>query len=86
MSEVTKLVVGFVGIVSGFLLGLAAYMFIMQRTGSAVIDRPGLVFTVAIGLCGGGAVLLGYVALSIAGRIDVGRKRAARKRKKKMRK
>ena len=86
MGEVSKLAIGFAGIVAGFLLGLAGYMVVLQRTGESIIDRPGLVLLVAIGMCGGGAVLFGWVALTIAGRVDAKRKRAARKRKKKTRK
>lgn len=86
MSEVTKLLIGLLGIVIGFMAGLAAHIFIMQRVGGALFERQGVGLLVAFGLCGGGAALLGYLALALTGRIDAQRRKAARKRKKKQRK
>ncbi len=86
MNETAKLGIGFVGILVGFLLGLAIHVHIMQRTGGTLFDRPELGLLVAFGLCGGGAVLFGYVALAIAGKVAQDRKRAARKEKKRKKK
>lgn len=86
MGEVTKLLIGLVGILVGFLAGLAVHIFIVQRIGGALFERPGVGLLVAFGLCGGGAALLGYLALTMAGKIEARRKKAARKRKKKQKK
>ena len=83
MSEVAKLIIGLVSIIVGFLGGLAVHVFVMQRSGGVLFDRPGVGLLVAFGLSVGGAVLMGYLGLTIAGRIDARRKKAARKQKKK---
>lgn len=86
MGEVTKLIIGLAGVVVGFLGGLAVHIFIVQRVGGALFDRPGIGLLIAFGLCGGGAALLGYLALTLAGRVDARRKKAARKAKKQRKK
>jgi len=81
MSDPSKLVVGFVGVVIGLAAGLAAVIFIMQRTGGALFDQPALGLLVVAVLVGGGAALMGYLALALVERIERGRKRAGRKDK-----
>ena len=86
MSEWTKLAIGLVGIVVGFLAGLAVHIFLMQRWGGTLFARPNVGLMVAFGLCGGGAVLFGYLGLTLAAKVESRRKKAARKRKKQRRK
>lgn len=82
MSGTGKLVIGGLGTGLGFVLGLVVHVSIMDRTGGALFDRPALGLAVALGLCGGGALLLGYASLALINYIEQRRKRAARKDKK----
>ncbi len=81
MSEPKKLAVGFVGVIIGLAAGFAAVIYIMQRTGGALFDNPGLGLLVVAALVGGGAALTGYLALTLVERIEQRRKRAGRKEK-----
>lgn len=86
MSEVGKLVVGLIGVAVGLAGGFVALILVMQRTGGALFDRPAVGLLVAAGLVGGGAALIGYLALAAVEFIETRRKRASRKRKKRDRK
>lgn len=81
MSEPGKLVVGFVGVIIGLVAGFAVVILIMQRTGGALFDNPGLGLLVVAVLVGGGAALIGYLALTIVERAERNRKRTGRKEK-----
>lgn len=81
MSEPGKLVVGFVGVIIGLVAGFAVVILIMQRTGGALFDNPGLGLLVVAVLVGGGAALIGYLALAIVERAERNRKRTGRKEK-----
>ena len=81
MSEPKKLAVGFVDVIIGLAAGFAAVIYIMQRTGGALFDNPGLGLLVVAALVGGGAALTGYLALTLVERIEQRRKRAGRKEK-----
>jgi hypothetical protein len=81
MSEPGKLVVGFVGVIIGLVAGFVAVILIMQRTGGALFDNPGLGLLVVAVLVGGGAALIGYLALTIVERAERNRKRTGRKEK-----
>lgn len=81
MSEPGKLVVGFVGVIIGLVAGFAVVILIMQRTGGALFDNPGLGLLVVAVLVGGGAALIGYLALTIVERAERNRKRTSRKKK-----
>ncbi len=82
MSGLGKLAIGTVSTIAGFVLGLVAHFAIMARMGDAMFDRPALGLAVALGLCGGGALLLGYASLALINYIEQRRKRSARKEKK----
>ncbi|MEA3401133.1 MAG: hypothetical protein U9R79_07825 [Armatimonadota bacterium] len=81
MSEAGKLVLGFVGVVIGLAGGFVALVFVMQRTGGVLFDRPAVLVAVALGLVGGGAALMGYLSLTVVEYIERRKKRAARKKK-----
>ncbi len=82
MSGPGKLAIGTVSTIIGFVLGLVAHFAIMERSGDVMFDRPALGLAVALGLCGGGALLLGYASLGLINYIELRRKRTARKAKK----
>ncbi len=83
MSEPWKLVVGFAGVVVGFLAGLRGLVAIMDRSGGALFDHgPAVTVLVSIGMCGGGAALVGYLALGIVGFAEKRVKRSKRRKKK----
>ncbi len=86
MSETGKLIVGLIGVTSGLLAGFGALILVMQRTGGALFDTPLLGVLAAVGLVGGGAVLIGYLSLWLVSAIEQRRKRAKRKAKKDRRK
>jgi ABC-type antimicrobial peptide transport system permease subunit len=83
MGEAAKLIIGLVGVIVGLIAGFAALALVMQRTGGALFDTPALGWVVAVGLVGGGAGLVGYLSLWIAGAIDKRKKKARRAAKKK---
>jgi hypothetical protein len=83
MSEPWKLVIGFVGVVVGFAGGLLGFSAVMASTiGTLLNDRLFFIFLVSIGMCGGGAALVGYLFLSIIGLFERRAKRTRRKKKK----
>ena len=83
MSEPWKLVIGFIGVVGGFAGGLFGLFAIMSGPSAALLDdRPTVTFLVSVGLCGGGAALVGWVFLSIIGYVEKRSKRAKRRKKK----
>ena len=82
MGEAGKLIAGLVGVVVGLFAGFVGLTLVMQRTGGALFDTPALGLLVAVGLVGGGATLMGYIALWIAGVIEKRRKKARRSTKK----
>ncbi len=82
MRGMGKLAIGTVSTIIGFVLGLVAHFAIMERSGDVMFDRPALGLAVALGLCGGGALLLGYASLALINYIEQRRKRTARKDKK----
>lgn len=82
MSGLAKLGIGTLGTIIGFLLGLVAHFAIVARMGDAMFDRPALGLAIALGLCGGGALLLGYASLAVVNHVEQRRKRSARKEKK----
>ncbi len=83
MGDGSKLVVGFLGIVVGMAAGFGLLALVLQRTGGALFDNPALGLLAAAGLVGGGATLMGYLALTAVDAIERRRKRASRKAKKK---
>lgn len=88
MGEVAKLVAGLVGVLVGLVAGFGALTLVMQRTGGALFDTPLLGVIVSAGLLGGGAAIVGYLTLWIAGAISKRRKdsrREANRRSKKLR-
>jgi len=87
MSEVWKLVIGSAGVAIGFLAGLIGFFAVMSSPSGALLgERPTLSFLVSIGMCGGGAALVGYLCLTIVGFMEQRAKRAIRKQKKRRRK
>lgn len=82
MSEPSKLIIGFVGVVVGLAAGFAVVILIMQRTGGALFDSPALGLLVVALVVGGGAALTGYLALTAVEYIERRRKRASRREKK----
>jgi len=86
MGGMGKLAIGTVSTIIGFGLGLAAHFAITERMGDAMFDRPALGLAVALGLCAGGALLLGYTSLALINYLDQRRKRSARKEKKRRKK
>ena len=82
MSGMGKLAIGTLGTIIGFGLGLVAHFAITERMGDAMFDRPALGLVIALGLCGGGALLLGYASLGLINYIEQRRKRSSRKAKK----
>ena len=82
MRESWKLVVGFVGITVGFVAGLVGLFAVMSRAGGTILDRgPTVTVLVSIGMCGGGALLVGYLALTAVGFMEKRAKRTRRKKK-----
>ena len=87
MSEPWKLVIGFVGVVVGFVGGLLGFSAVMASAlGTLLNDRLPLIFLVSIGMCGGGAVLVGYLLLGVIGLFERRAKRTRRKKKSKAKK
>ena len=82
MAETLKLLVGIVGVLIGMSIGIAALIFIMQRTEGALFATPALGVLVSAGLVGGGAALVGYFTLWLYSEIEHKRRRAGRKSKK----
>ena len=76
MGEIAKLIAGLIGVVAGIIAGFGALTLVMQRTGGALFETPFLGVVVAVGLVGGGAALMGYLALWIVGVIARKRKKA----------
>ncbi len=82
MKEVYQVISTGVGAILGLVAGLGVFMAIFPMVGQTV-GKGGMASVVAaIGLCGGGMVLGGYVALAIRMRIDKARrkKKAAEKK------
>jgi hypothetical protein len=87
MSEAWKLVIGFVGVTTGFVAGLFGLFALMSSSGGQTLEhRPTLMFLVSVGMCAGGAALVGYLFLSIIGLMEKRSKRASRREKKRRRK
>ncbi|GEM_PF-6308680 len=86
MGEGAKLITGLVGVILGLLLGFGALTLVMQQTGGRLFENSGLGLLVSMGLVGGGAALMGYLALWIAGTIDQRKKKAKRAANKERRK
>ena len=78
MGEAAKLIIGLVGVVVGLVAGFAALALVMQRTGGTLFDTPALGLVVAVGLVGGGAAIVGYLSLWIAGAVEKRRREARR--------
>lgn len=85
MGEGWKLIAGLLGVIAGLVAGFGALALVMQRTGGQFSDNPGLGLLVAVGLVGGGAALIGYLALWIVGVIEKKRKKARRASEKRRR-
>jgi hypothetical protein len=83
MEGAGKLVVGLVGVLVGLFAGFGALTLIMQHTGGALFDRPVLGVLVAVGTLGGGATLVGYLALWLTNVIKDRRKEARREARRK---
>jgi len=85
MGEGWKLIAGLLGVIAGLVAGFGALALVMQRTGGQLFDNPGLGLLVSVGLVGGGAALIGYLALWIVGVIEKKRKKARRASEKRRR-
>ncbi len=85
MGEALKLIIGFVGVVIGGVAGFGGLMIVMHNYGEALWETPILGVLVSVGLVGGGAIAVGYLALWIIGTLETRRKRARRKSKKRRR-
>jgi hypothetical protein len=83
MEGAGKLIVGLVGVLVGLFAGFGALTLIMQHTGGALFDRPALGVLVAVGTLGGGATLVGYLALWLMNVIEDRRKEARREARRK---
>jgi len=78
MGEAGKLIAGLVGVVAGLAMGFGALAIVMQRTGGQLFSTPALGLLLALVLVGGGAMLMGYLALWAAGTIERRRKKSKR--------
>ncbi len=86
MGEAGKLIAGLVGVVAGLAMGFGALAIVMQRTGGQLFGTPALGLLLSLVLVGGGAMLMGYLALWAAGTIQRRKKKAKRGPEKRRRK